>query len=393
MSAFNYNLRFSMKERKIDFIGLIFLLWIALIFACQEEKPIAEGNYQAPVHCYQPSTDPVYRLMEDQLLKALNSVEEDKAMATSKEDMVWIAGGQFNMGGNNDQARTDEFPQHTTKVNGFWIDKTEVTNAQFYKFVEATGYVTTAEAIISLEEILSQLPPGTPPPDPEMLEPFSLVFQKPQAVKAQYNVSDWWTITKGANWRHPQGPGSDIEGKEDYPVVHVSWYDAMAYAKWAGKRLPTEAEWEYASRGGLTDNIYPWGNDPIEQGQAKANFWQGEFPTNNLVKDGFERLAPVRSFNPNPYGVFDMAGNVWEWTNDWYNSEYYNYKKQKRILENPRGPAASYDPFNPATPQKVIRGGSFLCNDSYCSGYRVAARMKSSPDTGLEHTGFRCVRD
>ena len=272
------------------------------------------------------------------------------------------------------------------------MDATEVTNAQFKAFVDATGYVTTAEQKVSLEEIMSQVPEGTPPPPEEALEPFSLVFKIPDYPKQEYTVMDWWGVTKGANWRQPQGPGSDIKGKENHPVVHISWYDAMAYAKWAGKRLPTEAEWEYAARGGRQKTIYPWGNEHVDTGVSKANYWQGEFPLTNEEKDGFLRAGPVKSYDPNPYGLYDMAGNVWEWTADWYHSDYYTYKIKSGMRENPCGPNSSFDPLNPSTPQKVVRGGSFLCNESYCSGYRVAARMKSSPDTGLEHTGFRCVR-
>ena len=305
--------------------------------------------------------------------------------------MVWIEGGTFQMGGDNDQARKDEFPKHKTKVEGFWMDKTEVTNAQFQAFVAATGYLTTAEQTVDIEEIMAQLPPGSPRPNPEDLAPFSLIFQKP-ASGSNPNYQNWWLMVKGANWRQPQGPGSSIQDKLDHPVVHISWYDAMAYAKWAGKRLPTEAEWEYAARGGAAGKLYPWGNEDINGDKALANFWQGNFPYENKVTDGFKKLAPVAQFPANPHGLYDMAGNVWEWVSDWYHSDYYQHKVSNGCIENPTGPNSTFDPMNPTLPQKVIRGGSFLCNDSYCSGYRVAARMKSSPDTGLEHTGFRCVR-
>jgi formylglycine-generating enzyme required for sulfatase activity len=196
----------------------------------------------------------------------------------------------------------------------------------------------------------------------------------------------------GANWKHPRGPGSDINGKDDYPVVQVSWDDAMAYCKWAGKRLSTEAEWEYAARGGMMNKKYPWGDEDPEAMRPKANTWQGKFPATNTSWDHFENLAPVKSFQPNPYGLYDMAGNVWEWCSDWYHEAYYA-QLQGTILSNPTGPTSSLDSDEPSIAKRVVRGGSFLCNASYCKGYRTSSRMKSSPDTGLEHTGFRCVAD
>jgi formylglycine-generating enzyme required for sulfatase activity len=197
---------------------------------------------------------------------------------------------------------------------------------------------------------------------------------------------------KGADWKHPQGPGSDITGKDDFPVIHISWDDAQAYCKWSGKRLPTEAEWELAARGGISNSIYTWGDEPIETAKPKANTWQGEFPVKNTGRDGFSRLAPVKSFAANGYGLYDMAGNVWEWCADWYRPDYYESIKSK-TARDPQGPSSGYDPMEPTVPKRVIRGGSFLCHDSYCKGYRVSSRMKTSPDTGLEHTGFRCVKN
>lgn len=308
----------------------------------------------------------------------------------SHKGMVWIAGGEFQMGAADQEGRSDEYPRHKVKVNGFWMDATEVTNAQFAAFVAATGYITTAERAPDWEVLKTQLPPGTPKPPDSLLVAASLVFSPPAQGVSLHNVSQWWRWQTGASWRHPQGPGSSIAGKEDYPVVQVSWDDAMAYAKWAGKRLPTEAEWEYAARGGQQGSAYPWGNEAPEQGAPKANTWQGQFPSQNTGWDEFVGLAPVKSFAPNAYGLYDMAGNVWEWCADWYHAAYYKTAGEQEIT-HPAGPAASYDPLEPTVPKRVVRGGSFICHDSYCKGYRASARMKASADTGLENTGFRCV--
>lgn len=312
-------------------------------------------------------------------------------VATTK-NMVLIPAGEFIMGGNNHQARSDEFPRHKVKLNGFWMDKTEVTNAQFKKFVDATGYVTDAEKELDWEVIKKKLPKNTPKPHDSLLVAGSLVFKQPQNRVNLNNYGTWWQFVKGANWKHPKGKNSSIKGKENHPVVHISWNDAVAYAKWAGKRLPTEAEWEYASRGGKQNTIYSWGNEAVDIGKTKTNYWTGEFPVKNTLKDGFYTTAPVQSYNPNAYGLFDMSGNVWEWCNDWYHAKYYA-SLTASSTHNPKGPLKSYDPMEPNIPKKVLRGGSFLCNDSYCSGYRNAARMKSNASTSLQHTGFRCVVD
>ena len=311
---------------------------------------------------------------------------------TSTKGMVFIKGGAFMMGGDNSQASADEYPKHKVGVSSFWMDASEVTNTQFEKFVNATHYITTAEKKPDWEEMKQTLPPGTPKPPDSMLVAASLVFHQTSGPVDLNDYSQWWSWVKGADWKHPEGPNSNIKGKENYPVVQVSWYDAMAYCKWAGKRLPTEAEWEYAARGGLQNDIYPWGNEPINEGKPKANSWGGKFPYYNDDKDGFAGLAPVKSFAANGYNLYDMAGNVWEWCSDWYDADYYK-SFGNSVATNPAGPAKSNDPVDPYTPKRSLRGGSFLCNDAYCSGYRVARRMKSSPDTGLEHTGFRCVKD
>lgn len=308
---------------------------------------------------------------------------------TSTAGMRLIPGGSFLMGGDNEQASADEYPKHEVTINSFWMDETEVTNAQFQKFTVATGYITTAERKPDWEELKKTLPPGTPKPPDNMMVAAALVFKQSDRAVDLNDYNQWWAWVPGADWKHPQGPNSSIAGKENFPVVQVSWDDAMAYCKWAGKRLPTEAEWEFAARGGLKNSIYPWGNEHVNTGKPKANSWEGKFPYYNEKKDGYITASPVKTFTCNGCGLYDMAGNVWEWCSDWYNDSYY----KTAPAANPQGPAKSFDPDDPYTPKKVLRGGSFLCNDSYCSGYRAARRMKSSPDTGLEHTGFRCVRD
>jgi sulfatase modifying factor 1 len=320
---------------------------------------------------------------------SISDIEEKPA---GTEDMIFIEGGTFGMGADNNQARPDEYPKHPVQVNSFWIDIHEVTNAQFKEFVEETGYITEAEKDVDWEVMKTQVPPGTPKPSAEMLKAGSMVFTPPSQAVPLNNYSQWWSWVIGANWKHPEGPNSNIDGRENNPVVHICWNDAIAYAKWAGKRLPTEAEWEYAARGGLENKIYPWGDEHIETGIPKANSWQGNFPNYNSQKDGFFATSPVQSYAPNAYGLYDMAGNVWEWTQDWYDKNYYQTLPQNEITMNPKGPKES-NSRNPNEKSKTVRGGSFLCNDSYCSSYRVAARMPGEIYTGMSHTGFRCVKD
>jgi formylglycine-generating enzyme required for sulfatase activity len=306
-------------------------------------------------------------------------------------EMKLIKGGLFRMGGDSIWGRQDEFPAHLVEVSSFYIDEHEVTNRQFGAFVNATGYVTTAERKPDWEEMKKQVPPGTPKPSEEQLVAASLVFTPPNHPVTLDNPLVWWQWVPWADWKHPEGPKTDINGKDDYPVVQVSWEDAQAYCRWAGKRLPTEAEWEFAARGGKTKAIYPWGDEPVTTGKKKANVWDGNFPDTNTGLDGFIGAAPGKHFSSNPYGLYDIAGNVWEWVSDWYTADYYSQCNVKGIVVNPLGPLSALDPDEPYTPKKVVRGGSFLCNDQYCSGFRIGARMKTSWDTSLNHTGFRCV--
>jgi sulfatase modifying factor 1 len=305
--------------------------------------------------------------------------------------MVLIPAGEFTMGGAGADTKPDERPAHRVQVSAFYLDVAEVTNAQFGAFVAATGYVTTAERAPTVEEILKQMPPGTPAPPKESLVPGSLIFVPPPQATLADHPHTWWQWVAGANWRRPRGPDGE-PAKDDHPVVHVSYDDALAYAHWAGKRLPTEAEWEYAARGGLDGKVYMWGDTRLPAGgREPANIWNGDFPRENLRRDGYELTAPVRSFPANGYGLHDMAGNVWEWVADWYRPDTYA-ARANAPCRDPQGPEASFDPQEPTVPKRVTRGGSYLCSDVYCTGFRPSARMKTSPDTGLCHTGFRCAK-
>ena len=301
-------------------------------------------------------------------------------------DMVWLPGGTFRMG--SDRHYAEEAPVHRVRVDGFWIDRTPVTNRQFREFVRAAGHVTFAE--------IAPNPKDYPGALPNMLRAGSLVFNPPKHRVDLRDWSQWWTFKFGANWRRPYGPRTSLNGLNDHPVVHVAYSDALAYAKWAGKDLPTEAEWEFAARGGLDGAEFAWGDDFTPGGKQMANTWQGAFPHENLRLDGHERTAPVTAFPPNGYGIYDMIGNVWEWTTDWYSPRHEaNAHKACCIPVNPRGGRddASYDPCQPEIkiPRKVLKGGSHLCAPNYCRRYRPAARHPEPVDTSTSHVGFRCV--
>lgn len=331
----------------------------------------------------------IYILLFLLILSCKEQVASESTATVS--GMVLIHGGFLHMGGDSEQADQNEFPKHKVKIASFWMDQYEVTNAEFKSFTDATGYVTLAERPVVWEEMQKQLPPNTPRLHDSLLAPGSLVFNPTNQPVPLNNPQLWWKWVIGANWRHPRGPNSGIEDIMDHPVVQISWEDAAAYCKWANKRLPTEAEWEWAARGGQEDMIYPWGNESLEKGLPKANYYQGVFPVDNTLKDGYETTAPKGSFAPNGYGLYDMAGNVWEWCQDWYDVDYYS--SDQAIIPQNKGPRAGNTPNMPYQQERVIRGGSFLCNESYCSGYRNSRRMGSTPDTGLNHTGFRCVMD
>lgn len=311
-------------------------------------------------------------------------------------DMVWVPGNTFTQGAkeNDRLALEQEKPAHSVAIDGFFIDVTEVTNASFEKFVSETHYVTTAERPIEWEEFKKSLPEDTAKPADSLLQPGSLVFNsKVKNVTNYMDFRQWWKWVVGANWRHPEGKGSDIIGKENYPVVHISFEDAQAYCKWANRRLPTEAEWELAAMGNLKNAIYTWGNDKSKL-EKEANTWQGNFPNSNSNQDGYAFLAAVKSFPPNSLGIYDLSGNVWEFTQDWYNTNYYQelYATGKTSF-NPQGASDAFNPNNPYEKERVIKGGSFLCNESYCSSFRISARMGLADGSSSNHVGFRTVVD
>jgi len=323
------------------------------------------------------------------------NANEVPAAIQAQSNMNWIPGGEFSMGAADPkgidhnhvgmQATEDARPIHRVYVDGFWMDTTEVTNKEFSHFVSETKYITTAEKPISIEEY--------PETTDEMRAPGSAVFRSPDKVVPLNDHSRWWVWVKGANWRHPEGPNSNIQAREQFPVVHVSYFDASSYCLWKKKRLPTEAEWEFAARGGLSGKAYVWGDEFRPQEKWMANTFQGNFPIQNIQSDGYLTSAPVAQFPENGYGLYDMAGNVWEWVSDWYRPDYYaELAKEGTVSRNPAGPTSSIDPDDPGAAKRVHRGGSFLCTEQYCSRYMVGTRGKGDVNTGTNHLGFRCVK-
>jgi formylglycine-generating enzyme len=360
-------------------IAITLLLTVALIrFISLHETPSARASVSSPVReGFAPTIQ--------------NAAAPPQQGRTG---MAWIPGGEFSMGckdprmlpDGGGEPMADARPIHRVYVDGFWMDKTDVTNAEYARFVKATGYVTVAERKPRAEDF-----PGAPP---EKLVPGSLVFTPPSHPVPLDDYSQWWSYVPGANWRHPLGPKSNIQGRDHEPVVQIAYEDATAYAKWAGKRLPTESEWEFAARGGLAGKTYPWGDQMRPAGKWMANTNQGHFPDKDTADDGYAGVAPVAKFPPNPYGLYDMTGNVWQWTSDWYRADYYKQLASSgQIARNPRGPGSSLDPDDPSAAKKVQRGGSFLCTAQYCSRYILGTRGRGEVSSATNHAGFRCVAD
>lgn len=360
------------RSRFLGTVCLVFLAFVGYLFFHRGESPVAATNGFAPT-----------------------MVNKGGAPSDAPPGMVWVPGGEFSMGANEPpekddvgmKATLDARPIHRVFVDGFFMDKTVVTNAQFAEFVRATGHVTVAERKPRAEDF-----PGAPP---ENLVAGSVVFKAPGHPVGLHDHFQWWDYVHGADWRHPSGPQSDIQGKDDYPVVHVAYEDILAYAHWAGKAIPTEAQWEFAARGGLAGKPFTWGEE-FHGGRGHdhfmANTHQGHFPDKDAGTDGYVGVAPVAKFAPNAYGLYDMAGNVWQWTSDWYRPDYYQQLAAAGgVARNPQGPDSSFDPSEPGTVKKAHRGGSFLCTDQYCSRYIVGTRGKGEVDTGTNHLGFRTI--
>lgn len=370
--------------------GLVLLVGLPLaFFTTSSDSKTTESS---------PPVQPVTRLRPPPAGFQFTSTYQAVAPKADPPGMVWIPGGEFSMGCDSSGdslcmspgLTSDAIPIQRVAVNGFWMDATEVTNEQFKAFVDATGYVTTAERKPKkgdFQSVLGDIPE-------EQLEIGSVVFSPPDGPRDLSDVTTRWSFVKGADWKHPFGPNSSIEGKDKYPVVHVSHPDAEAYCQWAGKRLPTEAEWEFAARGGVAGDLYPWGNELVPGGKFHANTFQGEFPYRDTGLDGFVGIAPVAQYPPNAYGLYDVSGNVWEWCADWYRADYYagRSKAGGGPIVNPQGPTDSLDPAEPGVDKFAQRGGSFLCTDQYCTRYMVGTRGKSEVNGTTNHAGFRCVK-
>lgn len=311
-------------------------------------------------------------------------IDTSPAPGPAPDGMVWIPGGTFWMGCEGCDM-PDALPLHLVSTPGFWMDRTPVTNREFERFVRATGYVTVAERRLDPKDF-----PGVPA---DALVPGSAVFVPTAGAVPLDNPLQWWRYTPGASWRRPDGPASSLAGKADHPVVHVAFEDVEAYAAWAGKRLPTEAEFEFAARGGLDRHRFPWGNELTPGGKPVANTWQGSFPARDRAEDGYASTSPVTAFPPNGFGLYDMGGNVWQWCSDWYRPDTYGSRPQPpAVTAAPRGPADSFDPQEPRAVKRVLRGGSYLCTDQYCARYQVGSRGKAEVSSGTSNLGFRLVR-
>lgn len=374
------------------------VLPFAALFACNngnQPQNLLAAKAATAISCTSiglTPNDSVRYMQQGGLEFKASFVNSKKPDGPVPEGMVWVPGGEFSMGSINpvglddggDRGMDDARPVHRVYVDGFYMDATEVTNAEFARFVKATGYVTFAERKPNAADY-----PGVPE---DKLQPGSAVFTPPGQPVALDNYLQWWRYINGADWRHPQGPQSSIEGKDNYPVVQVTWDDAAAYAKWAGKRLPGEAEWEFAARGGKAGELYPWGNQLKPDGKWMANIFEGSFPNGDEGKDGYAGLAPAKHYPANSYGLYDLAGNAWEWCADWYRPDYYIQLAKQGLAKNPKGPASSYDPDEPRAQKKVQRGGSFLCTDQYCTRYMIGTRGKGEISSASDHIGFRCVK-
>ncbi len=393
----------------LNFNILLTLGFVIISFlSCQQRKSADNSIFinDKSLSCHTTiETSRGKEFLNEKYLKHIDAIIPNLTKSADMTGMVAIKGGKFSMGGDNVEgfegmpntalAQADEFPKHEVQVSDFWMDDHEVTVGEFREFVNATGYITVAELDVDWEELKKQVPEGTPKPSDAMLKAGALVFHFITPEENHQSLENWWTYTPGASWRNPDGKNVDIESILNMPVTQVSWYDALAYAKWVGKRLPTEAEFEYALRGGKNNNMYPWGNEKLVENKIYyGNFLQGEFPISNTGKDGYILTSPVKSFPSTAYGLYDIAGNVWEWTNDWYSAKYYKeLADNNQVAIDPPGPDRCFEVYDPNAVNKTVRGGSFLCSDSWCSGYRNSRRMRLSPDTGMQHLGFRCVRN